>query len=103
MLEQPANLIELYGLDITEDEVLTKVAEFAPFLAEWGTNYFKADPHPIHGLIDFKDGGLSKSVGDDRAALCVSEVLDIEECVWSPKFGLKGKDDMPTLSTHLPK
>ena len=92
LLQQPPNLTELYGLGITEDEVLTKVSEFTPFLVEWGTKYFVAKPHPIHGVIDFKEGGVSKSMDNSRAALCVSQVLDIEECVWSPKFGLKGKD-----------
>jgi hypothetical protein len=92
LLQQPSNLTELYGLGITEDEVLAKVSEYTPFLAEWGTRYFVDEPHPIHSVIDFKDGGVSKSAGDSRVALCVSQVLDIEECVWSPKFGLKGTD-----------
>ena len=92
MLQQPSNLTELYGLGISEDEVLTKVSEYMPFLAEWGAKYFSAEPHPIHGVIDFKDGRVSQSMGDSQVALCVSQVLDIEECVWSPKFGLKGKD-----------
>ena len=90
LLRQPSNLTELYGLGISEDEVLTKVSEYTPYLTEWGTKYFHAEPHPIHGVIDFKDGGMSKSMGDSRVALCMSQVLDIEECAWSPKFGLKG-------------
>jgi hypothetical protein len=92
LLQQPSNLTELYGLGINEDEVLAKVSEFTPFFAEWGTRYFVDEPHPIHSVIDFKDGGVLKSAGDSRVALCVSQVLDIEECVWSPKFGLKGTD-----------
>ena len=94
MLQQPSNLAELYGLGISEDEVLARVSEYKPFLAEWGTKYFNAQPHPIHGVIDFKDGGVSKSAGDSHVAVCVSQVMDIEECVWSPKFGLKGRENV---------
>ena len=94
LLQQPSNLTELYGLGISENEVLAKVTEYKQFLGEWGRKYFNTQPHPIHGVIDFKDGRISKNVADSRVAVSVSQVLDIEECVWSPKFGLKGRHNI---------
>ena len=83
-------MTELYGLGITEDDILSKVEEQAAALAEWAQKFVRDEPHPIHGIINFKDGATQKSNASDNVSVCVSKVVDIEECVWSPKFGLKG-------------
>lgn len=90
LLQNLPNVVELYGLGITEQDILSKVEAQATCMAEWSEKYFHKEPHSVHGLIDFKDGATLKANSSENIAVCVSQVVDIEECVWSPKFGLKG-------------
>ena len=99
LLQKLPNLTELYGLSISEDKILSKIAEQADALNEWAQKYFRDKPHPVHGLIDFKDGAVQKTNCGENVAVCVSKVVDIEECVWSPKFGLKGRYIKSTHAT----
>ncbi|KAF8979793.1 Tripartite DNA replication factor [Entomortierella lignicola] len=53
---------------------------------DWANRYLNPTP-TAHGKID------EVSFGGESSLLCINKVLDIEENIWSPMFGLKGKID----------
>lgn len=59
--------------------------------ASWIHRFLRADPAPEAQLR----GGVDYATGRDiRRAVAVSEVLDIEEGIWSTKYGVKGMIDV---------
>jgi hypothetical protein len=60
----------------------------APGLLAWLATFRRADPAPHAGV------GLGWSAaGREEERMCVSRVVDIEEAVWAPRYGLKGMVD----------
>lgn len=46
---------------------------------------------------------IGSGFGGEERAMCIPEVLDIEENVWAPKYGLKGMIDASLhISLHPP-
>ncbi|KAF9280610.1 Tripartite DNA replication factor [Mortierella alpina] len=56
---------------------------------DFARRYLQATPRP--------DGTIDESMGfaasGNTSTLCINKILDIEENIWSPMFGLKGKID----------
>lgn len=48
---------------------------------------------PLHTLSP-SNGGAPSRCQDSATVVTVTELADIEENVWSPRFGLKGKIDV---------
>jgi hypothetical protein len=75
-------LFSRYALGLKEDIVLDEIKIYIPQIISWG------EKHIHKGLYTF--GEKSRKEGD----LSVIGVKDIEENVWSPRFGIKGKIDV---------
>ncbi|XP_050237570.1 DNA replication ATP-dependent helicase/nuclease JHS1 isoform X2 [Mercurialis annua] len=76
------NIESLYACGVTEDDMLKTLIEAIPKILNWIT-LFKDSQDSDDSVVNFgSDGGLKK--------LTISEVVDIEEMAWAPKYGLKG-------------
>ncbi|GLJ43384.1 hypothetical protein SUGI_0901420 [Cryptomeria japonica] len=91
LLEQQARTIlqtyidSIYATGGNEVEIYTKLIGAIPTILNW-IDTFKCKSISTMPTIDFGRKGGEKQ-------LSVSEVVDIEEMVWSPKYGLKGMID----------
>lgn len=74
-------LHEMFSNSITESKVWEEVNEYIPPLISW------VSKHREPGC-----GGTSK--GKENEDIIVTDVQDIEESIWSPKLGIKGKIDL---------
>eukprot|EP00106_Octopus_bimaculoides_P016352 XP_014783794.1 PREDICTED: DNA replication ATP-dependent helicase/nuclease DNA2-like isoform X2 [Octopus bimaculoides] len=79
-------LHEIYGLGTDESVVLAAVLKYIPNIVKW-----------IEHHTDF----MKQQSGSDVSRTIVTSVCDIEENIWSPRFGLKGKIDLTVeIKTH---
>ncbi|XP_013379222.1 DNA replication ATP-dependent helicase/nuclease DNA2 [Lingula anatina] len=81
ILQQKKFLIEMYGQDATEAVVRAEIDKYIPPMLAWTEKYM---PPPVHSF------GARPSTSD----LHVTKVMDIEENIWSPRYGVKGKIDL---------
>ncbi|XP_073541697.1 DNA replication ATP-dependent helicase/nuclease DNA2 isoform X2 [Phyllobates terribilis] len=82
----PKYLKEMYQLNLNQADVLQEIEEYLPSFQKWTTDY-------LASVTQTLGRPSAKSITDTRDVQ-VSEFLDIEENVWSPRFGLKGKIDV---------
>ncbi|XP_044154587.1 DNA replication ATP-dependent helicase/nuclease DNA2 [Bufo gargarizans] len=84
----PKYLKEMYQLNLNQADVFQEIEEYLPSFQRWTNDYMTP--------VSQTKRTLGKSTGSitDTRAVQVSEFLDIEENVWSPRFGLKGKIDV---------
>ncbi|KAF9669729.1 hypothetical protein SADUNF_Sadunf14G0137400 [Salix dunnii] len=79
------NIESLHACGVNENDIFNTLVEAIPKLINW-INLFKDSQDSNVPIIDFGfDDGLKK--------LRISEVIDIEEMAWAPKYGLKGMID----------
>ena len=88
LLQKHRYLNDLYSLGETEVTALDKIQEHIPLLSNWAKRFITQTPHPDLGVIDFKTTDSLHS--DDQPSVCIAALRDIEENIWSPRFGLKG-------------
>ncbi|XP_026406713.1 DNA replication ATP-dependent helicase/nuclease DNA2-like isoform X2 [Papaver somniferum] len=79
------NLESMYACGVNENEIHRKLIDAIPKLLTWFRS-FKNLQEPKGPTVDFGSKNEYKNVN-------VVEVMDIEEMVWAPKYGLKGKFD----------
>ncbi|KAF9401051.1 Tripartite DNA replication factor [Mortierella sp. AD011] len=65
------------------------VSQFIPSCQDWARRYLNPSPS-LEGKMDETIG---QTTNGESSLLCVNKILDIEENIWSPMFGLKGKID----------
>jgi DNA replication ATP-dependent helicase Dna2 len=72
--------------DVAEilDEVLSRSAEWQ----DWAATYVSNSPNDKAVLAD------KRALQNNQDRVCVSDVHDIEEDIWSPALGMKGKIDV---------
>ncbi|XP_069045163.1 DNA replication ATP-dependent helicase/nuclease DNA2 [Lepisosteus oculatus] len=95
LLLGPKFLGEMYTLKLGQADIQQEVEEYLPSLSNWASSYFHASEQAGLKQLEMKlpsDGSLSKQ--DTACGVSVAEFLDIEENIWSPRFGLKGKIDL---------
>lgn len=85
VLHSPRFLADMYSLGVTQEEMKHELLEYMPSLELWARDYLNVRSPKITNL---KIGR-----GQD-AAVTIRELADIEDNVWSPRFGLKGKIDL---------
>ena len=68
------------GMNEARDHLLSKMAE----LRSWSQAFVTAQPRP-DAIVQGRSG--------DKAQMCVTKLLDVEEHVWSPMYGMKGNID----------
>ncbi|XP_075072554.1 DNA replication ATP-dependent helicase/nuclease DNA2 [Mixophyes fleayi] len=85
----PKYLKEMYQLNLNQTDILHEVEEYLPSFEKWATDFMTpANQHQV--TLNLSATG---NIRDAKSAQ-VSEFLDIEENIWSPRFGLKGKIDV---------
>ncbi|XP_069064158.1 DNA replication ATP-dependent helicase/nuclease DNA2 isoform X1 [Pleurodeles waltl] len=89
----PKFLKNMYPLNMNQVEILQEVEEYLPSFTKWADDYFhtSAQTHPRQLIIKLP-GDANKE--DSSCHVQVTDFLDIEENIWSPRFGLKGKIDV---------
>lgn len=88
LLQKLSYLDDLYSLGQTETWAMEKLKEHIPLLCDWAKKFVTPFPHPDFGAMDFKTPEYPKDT--EQPSVCVSALKDIEENIWSPRFGLKG-------------
>uniref|UniRef100_A0A7N8XAC3 DNA replication ATP-dependent helicase/nuclease n=1 Tax=Mastacembelus armatus TaxID=205130 RepID=A0A7N8XAC3_9TELE len=83
-LQSSRYLGDMYSLGVSQEEMKQGLHEYLPLLEYWANEYI-ISPTP-------KTISLKMYVHTRFLHLC--ELVDIEENVWSPRFGLKGKIDV---------
>lgn len=79
------NVESLYACGVSEKDILNTLIEANPRLLNW-ISLFKNSQFQKAPTVDFgSEDGLKK--------VNISEVIDIEEMSWAPKYGLKGMID----------
>ncbi|KAJ3009133.1 UNVERIFIED_CONTAM: Tripartite DNA replication factor [Siphonaria sp. JEL0065] len=78
-------LEELWSIGETELTARTHLMDLVPNLQDWDQKYGGGQPT---GPID-----VFRSQSREKTTACVSNVLDIEEHIWSPTWGIKGNID----------
>ncbi|XP_023571959.1 DNA replication ATP-dependent helicase/nuclease DNA2 isoform X1 [Octodon degus] len=92
-VQEIRHLKEMYRLNLSQDEIKQEVEEYLPSFSKWARAF-------MHKSVsaDFPQMQLSlPSDGSNSNSTCNIEVissLDIEESIWSPRFGMKGKIDV---------
>ncbi|XP_020538539.1 DNA replication ATP-dependent helicase/nuclease JHS1 isoform X2 [Jatropha curcas] len=79
------NIESLYACGVNENDMLKTLVEAIPKILNW-IILFKSSQDSKVPIVDFgSDDGLKE--------LRITEVIDIEEMAWAPKYGLKGMID----------
>lgn len=85
LVSHPRMLCEMYGLSITEAAIYEEMSNYLPRILSWSQRYLGS------GLVQIQDGDVPRK---NQWQGNILEVNDIEENIWSPKFGVKGKVDL---------
>nr|XP_055180751.1 DNA replication ATP-dependent helicase/nuclease DNA2 isoform X2 [Nyctereutes procyonoides] len=92
-VQEIRHLKEMYRLNLNQEEVKQEVEEYLPSFSKWAGDFMHK-----YTSTDLPKMQLSlPSDGNNNNSTCNIEVinsLDIEESIWSPRFGLKGKIDV---------
>ncbi|XP_061735969.1 DNA replication ATP-dependent helicase/nuclease DNA2 [Nerophis ophidion] len=92
-LHSPQHLGDMYSLGVTQEEMKQELHDYLPSLENWAKEYISSPtPKTISLQIPNHIGAAGKL--QDFASATITELGDIEENVWSPRFGLKGKIDL---------
>ncbi|KAK3084107.1 hypothetical protein FSP39_008260 [Pinctada imbricata] len=75
-------LHDMYGSNVIESEVLEEIKKYIPPLQKWLQQYTTIGKNIL---------GAQRKADSDIAIL---KVKDIEENIWSPRYGVKGKIDL---------
>uniref|UniRef100_A0A8C9EI22 DNA replication ATP-dependent helicase/nuclease DNA2 n=1 Tax=Pavo cristatus TaxID=9049 RepID=A0A8C9EI22_PAVCR len=82
-------LKEMYHLKLKQTEIMQEIEEYLPSFFKW-TEEFVHNP-ANQNKMQLK---LEDKTGDCSSKVEIVDILDIEENIWSPRFGLKGKIDV---------
>ncbi|XP_076831088.1 DNA replication ATP-dependent helicase/nuclease DNA2 [Brachyhypopomus gauderio] len=94
-LLSPNYLGQMYSLKLTEADMKQEVEEYLPALAEWAKDYLHTSPQAGRKQLSLTlpgDGALSSN--ESLCTVTVTDFVDIEENIWCPRFGMKGKVDV---------
>ncbi|KAL2261018.1 hypothetical protein VTK26DRAFT_4798 [Humicola hyalothermophila] len=78
------HLEDLYVIKVSLEDAHSHVLSKMPELRSWAQAFVAATPRP-DAFVQGKNG--------ERVNMCVNKLLDVEEHVWSPMYGLKGNID----------
>ncbi|XP_063493214.1 DNA replication ATP-dependent helicase/nuclease DNA2 isoform X4 [Symphalangus syndactylus] len=92
-IQEIRHLKEMYHLNLSQDEIKQEVEDYLPSFCKWAGDFMHKNTS-----TDFPQMQLSLPSDNSRDnSTCNIEVvkpIDIEESIWSPRFGLKGKIDV---------
>lgn len=69
---------------------MDKITSILPEFSKWAKQYMHSTPEPDLGVMDYKTASETADT-QEKPSVCIAELKDIEENVWSPRFGLKGR------------
>ncbi|KAK5661983.1 hypothetical protein OQA88_10094 [Cercophora sp. LCS_1] len=78
------HLEDLYVIKVSFDDARSHVLSKTPEIRAWAQRFVSARPKP-DALVQGRNG--------EKVTMCLSKLLDVEEHVWSPMYGLKGNID----------
>lgn len=96
------NIEKIFCCEKDEKFVKEKVIETMKNFPKWCNLYMRNSP-ALHAYVQDptrKTNQSNKKSIEDKATICISKVLDLEENVWSAMFGLKGKVDATLLTKY---
>ncbi|KAK3554178.1 hypothetical protein QTP70_019104, partial [Hemibagrus guttatus] len=94
-LLSPNYLGQMYSLNLTQAVLKQELEEYLPAIAEWAKDHLHTSHQTRQKQLTLRlpsDGALSRQ--DSDCSITVTDFVDIEENIWSPRFGLKGKIDV---------
>ncbi|XP_028845004.1 DNA replication ATP-dependent helicase/nuclease DNA2 [Denticeps clupeoides] len=94
-LHSPNYLGQMYTLNLTQEAMKDEMGEYLTSLSDWARDYLNTSPHAGNKQMTLKlpsDGPMNRQ--DSVCTVTVNDFVDIEENIWSPRFGLKGKIDV---------
>uniref|UniRef100_F6ZBQ5 DNA replication ATP-dependent helicase/nuclease DNA2 n=1 Tax=Equus caballus TaxID=9796 RepID=F6ZBQ5_HORSE len=92
-VQEIRHLKEMYRLNLNQDEIKQEVEDYLPSFSKWAGDFMHKYTSADLPQMQFS----LPSDGSNNNSTCSIEVinsLDIEESIWSPRFGLKGKIDV---------
>ncbi|XP_053720332.1 DNA replication ATP-dependent helicase/nuclease DNA2 [Synchiropus splendidus] len=96
----PQRLGDMYSLGVTQEEMKQELQEYLPSLEHWAKDYLSTTA-PKAIALKTRSGMAPNKCGPSSVSL--TELMDIEENVWAPRFGLKGKIDVTArVRIHKP-
>ncbi|XP_069501087.1 DNA replication ATP-dependent helicase/nuclease DNA2 [Ambystoma mexicanum] len=89
----PKYLKNMYPLNVNQQEIMCEVEEYLPSFTKWADDFLhtSAQARPRQLVMKLSSDGNKE---DSSCHVQVTDFLDIEENIWSPRFGLKGKIDV---------
>ncbi|XP_062989360.1 DNA replication ATP-dependent helicase/nuclease DNA2 [Elgaria multicarinata webbii] len=86
----PKYLKELYQLNLKQNDIMQEIEEYLPSFIKWAENFMSKHNQSSQPNMQLK---LPRDKDDSSCTVRVTEILDVEENIWCPRFGLKGKID----------
>ncbi|XP_010020262.1 PREDICTED: DNA replication ATP-dependent helicase/nuclease DNA2, partial [Nestor notabilis] len=84
-------LKEMYHLNLRQTEIMREVEEYLPSFFKWAEDFMHNPANQNKMQLKLSSGEKTE---DFFCKIEVVDILDIEENIWSPRFGLKGKIDV---------
>lgn len=88
------HLEDLYVIKVSVDDARAHVRSKMPEVRAWAQNFVSAHP---------KSDAHVQGRNGERVNMCINKLLDVEEHVWSPMYGLKGNIDATVQVTMQDK
>ena len=102
-LESDKILKELLLLKMTKDEIFKEVEPFLPHIMFFIEKYVLGNAHVEVPTVAYQYNSQQKNYGGNKTQIWpgkVEAIMDIEENIWSPRLGIKGKVDL-TIQVKL--
>ncbi|XP_062486450.1 DNA replication ATP-dependent helicase/nuclease DNA2 [Pezoporus occidentalis] len=84
-------LKEMYHLNLRQTEIMREVEEYLPSFFKWAEDFMHNPANQNKMQLKLSNG---EKIEDFSCKIEIVDILDIEENIWSPRFGLKGKIDV---------
>ncbi|KAI1231636.1 hypothetical protein IHE44_0007713, partial [Lamprotornis superbus] len=84
-------LKEMYHLNLKQAQVMQEIEEYLPSFFKWAEDFMHNPANQNKMQLKLSNGGKTEDVS---SKVEIVDILDIEENIWSPRFGLKGKIDV---------
>uniref|UniRef100_A0A8B9FR10 DNA replication ATP-dependent helicase/nuclease DNA2 n=1 Tax=Amazona collaria TaxID=241587 RepID=A0A8B9FR10_9PSIT len=84
-------LKEMYHLNLRQTEIMREVEEYLPSFFKWAEDFMHNPANQNKMQLKLSSGEKTE---DFSCTIEIVDILDIEENIWSPRFGLKGKIDV---------
>ncbi|KAJ1895611.1 DNA replication endonuclease-helicase Dna2, partial [Coemansia sp. IMI 209127] len=102
------NIARLWECQIDETSVRQQISECIPVYQAWAKSYMhrnacNGSQYRVHRDTSTVNQRVQRNAAgssEESKSMAISKVINMEENVWSPKFGLKGKIDLTVLAQY---